>query len=380
MKRSLQLNKHIALLVGFLLVSCLPLWANPTRTIRIANNQPYTDHIALKSDLRDMDIMVKFRFDEPNNSLVVSLVSYRNLLMLQTDTRYKQAISWNKFRPERLPYVIQSDGQTTYKVTGNFKKEIPGCRSKHIIRKGLSYQGLQLQVSDQKVMNDYLEYRFDILNKDTLVSISLGDIMVLEPSAKHTDRVDLIFYSSLNRQYDIYIDRNACLGRDEDIAAAQTALQNITQNYQALQESFAAGVGNGVTDSMLYNLKKVVQEQFAPKNNSEECSTLQQLNTQYNQYVDSLAQLHLPDPSLTVIPLNMSKEYILQLSRTIDQNVSTWLLTTDAVKKQDLVLATQKLVAEINDALQGNVILTQEQREAIVLFRKAERYFNTICQ
>ena len=380
MKRSLQLNKHIALLVGFLLVSCLPLWANPTRTIRIANNQPYTDHIALKSDLRDMDIMVKFRFDEPNNSLVVSLVSYRNLLMLQTDTRYKQAISWNKFRPERLPYVIQSDGQTTYKVTGNFKKEIPGCRSKHIIRKGLSYQGLQLQVSDQKVMNDYLEYRFDILNKDTLVSISLGDIMVLEPSAKHTDRVDLIFYSSLNRQYDIYIDRNACLGRDEDIAAAQTALQNITQNYQALQESFAAGVGNGITDSMLYNLKKVVQEQFAPKNNSEECSTLQQLNTQYNQYVDSLAQLHLPDPSLTVMPLNMSREYILQLSRTIDQNVSTWLLTTDAVKKQDLVLATQKLVAEINDALQGNVILTQEQREAIVLFRKAERYFNTICQ
>lgn len=380
MKRSLQLNKHIALLVGFLLVSCLPLWANPTRTIRIANNQPYTDHIALKSDLRDMDIMVKFRFDEPNNNLVVSLVSYRNLLMLQTDTRYKQAISWNKFRPERLPYVIQSDGQTTYKVTGNFKKEIPGCRSKHIIRKGLSYQGLQLQVSDQKVMNDYLEYRFDILNKDTLVSISLGDIMVLEPSAKHTDRVDLIFYSSLNRQYDIYIDRNACLGRDEDIAAAQTALQNITQNYQALQESFAAGVGNGVTDSMLYNLKKVVQEQFAPKNNSEECSTLQQLNTQYNQYVDSLAQLHLPDPSLTVMPLNMSREYILQLSRTIDQNVSTWLLTTDAVKKQDLVLATQKLVAEIKDALQGNVILTQEQREAIVLFRKAERYFNTICQ
>lgn len=380
MKRSLQLNKHIALLVGFLLVSCLPLWANPTRTIRIANNQPYTDHIALKSDLRDMDIMVKFRFDEPNNSLVVSLVSYRNLLMLQTDTRYKQAISWNKFRPERLPYVIQSDGQTTYKVTGNFKKEIPGCRSKHIIRKGLSYQGLQLQVSDQKVMNDYLEYRFDILNKDTLVSISLGDIMVLEPSAKHTDRVDLIFYSSLNRQYDIYIDRNACLGRDEDIAAAQTALQNITQNYQALQESFAAGVGNGITDSMLYNLKKVVLEQFAPKNNSEECSTLQQLNTQYNQYVDSLAQLHLPDPSLTVMPLNMSREYILQLSRTIDQNVSTWLLTTDAVKKQDLVLATQKLVAEINDALQGNVILTQEQREAIVLFRKAERYFNTICQ
>lgn len=380
MKRSLQLNKHIALLVGFLLVSCLPIWANPTRTIRIANNQPYTDHIALKSDLRDMDIMVKFRFDEPNNNLVVSLVSYRNLLMLQTDTRYKQAISWNKFRPERLPYVIQSDGQTTYKVTGNFKKEIPGCRSKHIIRKGLSYQGLQLQVSDQKVMNDYLEYRFDILNKDTLVSISLGDIMVLEPSAKHTDRVDLIFYSSLNRQYDIYIDRNACLGRDEDIAAAQTALQNITQNYQALQESFAAGVGNGITDSMLYNLKKVVLEQFAPKNNSEECSTLQQLNTQYNQYVDSLAQLHLPDPSLTVMPLNMSREYILQLSRTIDQNVSTWLLTTDAVKKQDLVLATQKLVAEINDALQGNVILTQEQREAIVLFRKAERYFNTICQ
>lgn len=380
MKHRLCIKRCIAWIVCCMIAATTPLFAISNRTIHIANDQAFTDHIALKSDLRDMDIMVKFMFDEPNNTLIVSLLSYRNLLMLDTDMRYNQVISWNKFRPQRLPYVIQSDVKTTYKVTSNFKKEIPGCRSKHVIRKGITYKGLQLQAAEGKMMNDYLEYRFDILNKDTLVSISLGDIMVLEPSVKHKDRVDMVFYSALNRSYDIYIDRNACLGRDEDIAAAQAALQSIEQSYQSLKSSFDAGCVAGVTDTMLYAMKKVVVDQFARRGTTDACPTLLQLNTQYNQYVDSLAQLHLPDPSLVAMPLNMSKEYILQLSRTIDENVSNWLLTTDAIKKRDIVTTTQNIVAEVNDALRGNVIISAEQRDAIAIFRKAERYFKNICK
>ena len=76
----------------------------------------------------------------------------------------------------------------------------------------------------------------------------------------------------------------------------------------------------------------------------------------------------------------MSKEYILQLSRTIDENVSNWLLTTDAIKKRDIVATTQNIVAEVNDALRGNVIISAEQRDAIAIFRKAERYFKNICK
>lgn len=380
MKQRLSRLRIVALLGVFCMSFFTALRAEEIRTVHVANQQTYTDHVSLKSDSRDMDIMVKFTFDEPTNTLVVNLVSYRSLFMLHADVRYKDVIKCGKFYPHKLPYEVQTNAKMSYHVSNNFKKEIKGCRCQYVLKQGITTQGLQPQESTLHMLNDYLEYRYNVLNQDSVVVVQLGDMMVVEPSVKHRNRTNLIFYAPLNLRYNIYIDRDACYGMEQAITDAQTALQNIEQNYQSLKSSFNAGYVNGVTDSMLYSMKKAVVAQFERIQQPHKCSTLQQLNNQYNQYLDSLTALQVVDAAAVSHPLSMSREYILQLSRTIDNNVSSWLVATDAMQKTDIVAATHAMIAELNEALKGKVVVSKEQRDAIRIFRKAERYFKHICQ
>ena len=59
-----------------LLLSCclwlLGLEAQTVRTISVAQGLSYTDHISLKEDVKDMDLMVKFVFNEDDNTLDVT--------------------------------------------------------------------------------------------------------------------------------------------------------------------------------------------------------------------------------------------------------------------------------------------------------------------
>ena len=69
------------------------LTAQTVKTIGVGQDAPYTDHVALLDDSRDMDLMVKFVFNEAENQLTVSLISYRSLFVFREDTRYKMAVN-----------------------------------------------------------------------------------------------------------------------------------------------------------------------------------------------------------------------------------------------------------------------------------------------
>jgi hypothetical protein len=61
-----------------LLTGCfwmLGIQAQTVRTISVAQGKSYTDHISLKPDSKDMDLMVKFVFNEDANTLTVTLIS-----------------------------------------------------------------------------------------------------------------------------------------------------------------------------------------------------------------------------------------------------------------------------------------------------------------
>ena len=62
-------HRIVLLLSGWLWL--LGLQAQTVRTIQVAQGASYTDHISLKEDSKDMDLMVKFVFDEGNNTLTV---------------------------------------------------------------------------------------------------------------------------------------------------------------------------------------------------------------------------------------------------------------------------------------------------------------------
>ena len=233
-------NKVVCQIVGllFLWIGTYPLKAQTVRTIRIAQKQSYTDHVSLKQDSRDMDLIVKFVFDEPNNTLTVSLMSYRNLFVFQDNVRYKQVVKRRKIHPDRLPYVVEADAEMKYRVTKELRNQIVGSKKKHVFKRWIEYEGLQPQPTDYKMVNDYIEQKFDILDKDTLVTVSLCDIMVMEPSQSKKNSYDFLYYTNMDRKYEIHIERNPCLGREEEIEMAESTVENIRTNYTALKERY----------------------------------------------------------------------------------------------------------------------------------------------
>ena len=58
----------------FLIEFSLFATAQTTKQIEIDGNEPYVDHISLTEGSTDMDLLVKFTFDEPNNTLIVNLI------------------------------------------------------------------------------------------------------------------------------------------------------------------------------------------------------------------------------------------------------------------------------------------------------------------
>ena len=166
------------------------LKAQTVKQIEVAGNAPYVDHISLIPGTTDMDLLVKISFNESSNKLTVNLISYRKLFVFQDNVRYSHAVRFRKLRPNRLPYVVESDEKARYKMMKPLRKSIKPKR-KHIFKQWIEYEGLQPQPTEYKMVNDYIEQTFDILHEVADVSITLRDILVmseqtgLEPQIQH---------------------------------------------------------------------------------------------------------------------------------------------------------------------------------------------------
>ena len=79
--------------------------------------------------------------------------------------------------------------------------------------------------SDYKLVNDYISQTFGIMDKRNQVSFTLRDVFVME----HTDYNDyeLMFGKDINTQYQITIQRDPCVGKDEQLKGAQDAEKSI---------------------------------------------------------------------------------------------------------------------------------------------------------
>lgn len=359
-----------------------PLLAQTKRTVRIAQDKSYTDHVSLKKDSKDMDLIVKFRFDESNNALIVSLMSYRNLFVFYNDVRYKQVVKNKKLRPDRFPYVVEADAEMKYRLTKELRNQLAKPKKKHVFKNWLEYEGLQPQSAEYKMVNDYIEQKFDILEKDTLVSVSLRDMMVMEPSLSKKKSYDFFHYIDLDRKYEVHIERNPCLGREEEIEAASAMVENVRTSYEALKERY------GVMDYMsketlvvLEEMRTVLLEQFPYKEKTSICPSVRGHWDVYNCYVDSIKQLEQISIAFEKqqAVLQIGAEQILGVARIVDNNVASWLVSTDVVEKTDLVKRCQVLIEGINQYLVEGVEMDEEQAVAVSVFRKAERYFNTTC-
>ena len=375
------------IIYGFLLIGfCQFTGAQTTKQIEVDGNEPYVDHVSLMEGSTDMDLLVKFMFDEPNNSLTVSLISYRKLFVFQDNTRYSRAVWCFKLRPNKLSYVVESDEQARYKLTKALRKSIKP-RRKHIFKRWIEYEGLQPQPTDYKMVNDYIEQTFDILHKEAPVSITLRDILVMnEQITSKKKKYDLFYQTDLNRKYEITIKRDPCFGKEEAIQLSASQLESIKASYAAFDQKFGSSSQFQTADSekLFDKMKELLLQQFPRQEETNPCPTIQANIDQYNAYVDSIEQMQckfriMSDAGTLSIPLDLSADYILSAARKIDNHVNRWLLTSDKIERKDLENACLNLIDQIQPQIDQATDITSDQHEAIRIFHEAANYFRKTC-
>ena len=359
--------------------------AQTVRTITLAQGKSYTDHISLKPDSKDMDLMVKFVFSEDANTLTVTLISYRSLFVFWDNVHFYPLIKRRKLRPAQLPYKVDFNPADKYRITKLVKASIPQPHKLFSFKRWIDYDGLQPTPTEYKLENDFIAQTFDIQNKRTQVNVTLHDVFLMDKTEKKKyNRYDIPFGRDLNQQYQITIERNPCFGLDAEVEAAKKALEGVQTSFASMKKKYGSGqVASQESKKIFEDMKATVQNQFQKKDVQSPCPDIQGAWEQYNQYVDSIAAMKcevvgvggIGGPAVSQDDLKV----LVVKARQIDQIVSRWLVSTDPIERQDLINDAQNNIKSGNELLGGRSGVTAEQKRAVSLFRAAERYFNRTC-
>lgn len=366
-------------------VLCLlavPAKAQTVKNISVSADASATDHISLSEDSKDTDVLVKFVFDEDKNTLTVSALSYRTLFVFREASRYKAVVSHGCLIPDKLPYVADAEKGTKFKLSKGLVKSIPSPKKKYIFNRWIEYEGLQPAPADYKMVNDYIVETFDILEKRTSVSVTLRDLFLLEPTKKNN--FQLLQGRDLNVRYQIRIQRNPCLERDEEIAEAAANVETIKGAW----ENFIKVYGSGTVTSMdalnVYkDTKQVLLTQFPPKKAVSQCPIIQKSLDDYNHYVDSLTnhfcRIEAPEEPGNVKTLDTKMIYAQ--ARQIDKSVARYLVTKDELEKSDLVAQCDEIIKDISATLaKYPYVMSPEEENAVRVYRQAEQYYKKTCK
>ena len=364
------------------------------KAITISQEEPYTDNIMLTNDVKDKDLMVKFVFNEDKNTLTVSLISYRRLFVFWDDTRYKGTFSGSgKLHIDRLPYVITSNDGDRFRLSKSYRKSLPKPRKQHIFKKWIEYEGLQPVDKERNMVNDYIEQTFDIQNKRTNVVVRLRDILLMDQTGEKgkSKRYELSNGKDLNTEYQITIQRNPCFGTEEEMAAVSKSLTGIMGSYKNFKKKYGKGrVGTEEALKLFKEMKSVLTTQFTKDTIVSQCPDIQKLRDQYNLIVDSINGIDVKIESANVLDASgaimgakgrvMNTKIILSNARQLDQNVARWLRSNDQVEREDLKMQCMGIIKDTNLIINSGGGQTAEERNAINIFRQAEKYFKKSCK
>ena len=291
-----SLNKILYLLSALCIVWTVE--AQTVKKIRVSQNESYTDHISLNSQNKDMDLIVKIVFNEQENVLVVSLISYRNLFVFQDNVRYSQVVKRRKLRPDRLPYVVESEEKAKYKVVKSLRKQIKGSKKKFVFKDWITYENLLPQPTDYKMVNDYIEQKFDIQGqKDSLVTVSLRDVLIMEQPKPEKKHYALIYMTDIHQKYEIIIERDPCFGNEEKIETTNKLVENIKTAYSSFYSQYEK-VSSEEGFKVLKEMKELLVEQYPLIQEKSLCPQIQNKIDTYNSYVDSIKQVECTDSSV----------------------------------------------------------------------------------
>lgn len=190
----------------------------------------------------------------------------------------------------------------------------------------------------------------------------------------------------MNIEYQVTIQRNPCLNFGDEIASAQKALEGVMGNFKTLQKNYDGGKALSADALQAFeDLKSNLLDQYPPKTETTPCPDLMSVWDNYNQYVDSIKSIKCVLAKDTgsggdlSIPTDNGKVILLK-ARQLDRIVSRWLVSKDVTERRDLLRSGQGLVDEVNGMIGNSQGANPAQRQAITMFRAAERYFNNTCK
>lgn len=363
--------------------------AETVKDITVSGKEPFTDHLSLASDSKDMDVMVKFVFDEAKEALTVSLISYRNLFVFRDDTRYKGVVSRfrHRLKYDKLPYVATADEGQQFRLSYALLRTLPSPRRKYVFHRWIDYDGLIPQPVEYKMVNEVVEQTFDIKNKQDNVVVTLHDIYVMDTDANKAIRFWLVSGKDVAIRYRITLQRDPCFGTDQDLKIARQALADIQKAVTPFFTIFGKGQASSQEQFDFFGKsKKQLLQQFPSRTVDTKCEELQQLWNQYNACVDSLTATTctLVHPAVKAHAdghaSGVQVSFILSRARMIDMAVGQWLLTTDPAERIDIATRCSMLISEADEAIKTQGVVTPEQKKAVALLREAEKYYKTTCR
>lgn len=380
-----------------LLAAALPLAAQTVKNVTVAQGKSYTDHVSLRDDSRDMDLMVKFIFSEQTNTVTVCLISYRDLFVFPTDTPYRQTVSGRRIKPSRLPFVVDAAPDTRYELSRDYLRSLPKHRKKTVFHQWITASGMQAIPMEYRMVNDYVSQDFTVTGKADAVTVTLRDVLMMQKDEnlrKKNTRYSVVWGKDLNTTYHIFIERDPCFGKEEEKAAATAALEGLRTAAANLKERYASGVAaNSESLANFREMKSLLIGQYPEATETSPCPDVQAARDEYNAILASVKAMkcRLRSSSATggaggaggagggATGEGVDAGFILTQARQIDETVSQWAVSQDKAQKADLKRRCRDIIAAVRAAVAQKGIRGEAQRRALQHFNEAIKYFQNTC-
>ncbi len=380
-----------------LLAAALPLTAQTVKNVTVAQGKSYTDHVSLRDDSRDMDLMVKFIFSEQTNTVTVCLISYRDLFVFPTDTPYRQTVSGRRIKPSRLPFVVDAAPDTRYELSRDYLRSLPKHRKKTVFHQWITASGMQAIPMEYRMVNDYVSQDFTVTGKADAVTVTLRDVLMMQKDEnlrKKYTRYSVVWGKDLNTTYHIFIERDPCFGKEEEKAAATAALEGLRTAAANLKERYASGVAaNSESLANFREMKSLLIGQYPEATETSPCPDVQAARDEYNAILASVKAMkcRLRSSSATggasgasgagggATGEGVDAGFILTQARQIDETVSQWAVSQDKAQKADLKRRCRDIIAAVRAAVAQKGIRGEAQRRALQHFNEAIKYFQNTC-
>ena len=379
----MDMKKQILILAALMTLS---LSAQTNKPISLSDNTPASDVIALKSSAGDVNLTATFLFDEAANKVTMTLTSDHKLFVFWEDIKYHKAFYFRQLRTDRLSYAMTGNTSDLFRSAHHFRKALPKPHSGYEFHSWATAEGMQAVDTEKRIVNDSLVQEYTLSDTRTDVSIRLRDVLLVEEVKQKgvTRYYELSYGGNINNRYTITLQRNPCLNKDEELKAAENALSAIQRSYLSFKSIYEKGVVDSEEgEKMFHELQEALQTQFPLNTDSSTCPAVQQARTEYNQWTDSIralsVTLNMPQQEVEQDHA-LNAKTILANARMIDSNVARWLVSKDEMERTDLVTQCRNIIADTNDLIAQNGSRTQEERNAVSLFRKAEQYFKRTCR